>query len=101
MIGRVDLAASNVRELIASLKANLQPASYGTVGVGSPGHVWAHQFETLTGVRVQLIPYRGAAPATQDLVAGRSDLSELERSGSPPYMQPAKSTAFRVLPESR
>ena len=61
MIGRADLPASNLKELVASLKAAPQPASFATVGVGSPGHVWAHQFETLTGVRVQLIPYRGAA----------------------------------------
>ncbi len=101
MIGRADLPASNLRELIASLKANLQPASYGTVGVGSPGHVWAHQFETLTGVRVQLIPYRGAAPAMQDLVAGRIDLSGLEASSSLPYVQGGKIKAFGVLTQSR
>jgi tripartite-type tricarboxylate transporter receptor subunit TctC len=101
MIGRADLPASNLRELIASLKANPQPASYGTVGVGSPGHVWAHQFETLTGVRVQLIPYRGAAPAMQDLVAGRIDLSGLEASSSLPYVQGGKIKAFGVLTQSR
>jgi len=101
MIGRADLPTSNLRELIASLKANPQPASYGTVGVGSPGHVWAHQFETLTGVRVQLIPYRGAAPAMQDLVAGRIDLSGLEASSSLPYVQGGKIKAFGVLTQSR
>ena len=80
MIGRADLPASNLRDLISSLKAGPQPASFATIGVGSPGHVWAHHFEALTGVRVQLIPYRGAAPAMQDLVAGRIDLSGLEAS---------------------
>ena len=49
MIGRADLPASNLRELIASLKASPHPASFATVGVGSPGHVWGRQFEALTG----------------------------------------------------
>jgi tripartite-type tricarboxylate transporter receptor subunit TctC len=101
MIGRADLRASNLRELIAWLKASPQPASFATVGVGSPGHVWGHQFETLTGVRVQLIPYRGAAPAMQDLVAGRIDLSGLEASSSLPYVQAGKIKAFGVLTPSR
>jgi tripartite-type tricarboxylate transporter receptor subunit TctC len=101
MIGRADLPASNLNELVASLKAAPQPASFATVGVGSPGHVWAHQFETMTGVRVQLIPYRGAAPAMQDLLAGRIDLSGLEASSSLPYVQAGKIKAFGVLTEAR
>ena len=101
MIGRADLPASNLAELIAWLKASPQPASFATVGVGSPGHVWGHQFESLTGVRVQLIPYRGAAPAMQDLVAGRIDLSGLEASSSLPYVQASKIKAFGVLTTSR
>ena len=101
MIGRADLPASSLRELIASLKAAPQPASFATVGVGSPGHVWAHQFEAMTGVRLQLIPYRGAAPAMQDLLAGRIDLSGLEASSSLPYVQAGKIKAFGVLTEAR
>ena len=101
MVGRADLPASNLRELIQSLKANPQPASFATVGVGSPGHVWGHQFEALTGLRVQLIPYRGAAPAMQDLVAGRIDLSGLEASSTLPYVQAGKIKAFGVLTSSR
>ena len=101
MVGRADLPAANLRELIQSLKASPQPASFATVGVGSPGHVWGHQFEALTGIRVQLIPDRGAAPAMQDLVAGRIDLSGLEASSSLPYVQAGKIKAFGVLTSSR
>lgn len=101
MVGRSGLAASNVKELVASLKASPQPASFATVGVGSPGHVWAHQFEALTGLRVQLIPYRGLAPAMQDLVADRIDLSGLEASSSLPDVQGGKIKAFGMLTEKR
>src|SRR5258708_20089245 len=78
MIGRADLPASNLKELVASLKSSPQPASFATVGVGSPGHVWAHQFETFTGGRVQLLPYRRAPPAMQHLLAGHIDPSPLQ-----------------------
>jgi tripartite-type tricarboxylate transporter receptor subunit TctC len=101
MVGRADLPASNVKELIAWMKASGQPASFATVGVGSPGHVWAHQFEALTGVRVQLVPYRGLAPGMQDLVAGRIDLSGLEASSSLPYVRGGKIKAFGTLTEKR
>ena len=63
--------------------------------------MWGHQFEALTGVRLQLIPYRGAAPAMQDLVAGRIDLSGLEASSTLPYVQAGKIKAFGVLTQSR
>jgi tripartite-type tricarboxylate transporter receptor subunit TctC len=101
MVGRHDLPANNLKELIAWMKASRQPASYATVGVGSPGHVWSHQFEALTGARVQLIPYRGLAPAMQDLVAGRIDLSGLEASSSLPYVLGGKIKAFGTLTAKR
>jgi tripartite-type tricarboxylate transporter receptor subunit TctC len=101
MIGRADLAASNVKELVALLKAAPAPATFATVGVGSPGHVWGRQFETLTGVRLQLVPYRGLAPAMADLVAGRIDLSGLEASSSLPYVQAGKIKAFGTLTDKR
>ena len=101
MVGRASLPANTLEELIAWMKASPQPASYATVGVGSPGHVWSHQFEALTGARLQLIPYRGLAPAMQDLVAGRIDLSGLEASSSLPYVRGGKIKAFGTLTARR
>ena len=101
MVGRADLAASNVTELVTLLKASPTPATFATVGVGSPGHVWGRQFETLTGVRVQLVPYRGLAPAMADLMAGRIDLSGLEASSSLPYVQGGKIKAFGMITTAR
>src|SRR5206468_7207428 len=66
--------ANSLNELIAWLKANPGKASQGTAGVGSPAHVSGAYFQKETGTRFQFVPYRGAAPAMQDLVAGQIDL---------------------------
>jgi tripartite-type tricarboxylate transporter receptor subunit TctC len=101
LMGRADLPASNMTELIAWLKSRPEPATYAAVGVGSPGHVWSRKFEAMTGARVQLIPYRGAAPAMQDLLAGRVDIAGLEASSSLPYVRAGKVKAFGMLADER
>jgi tripartite-type tricarboxylate transporter receptor subunit TctC len=98
MIGRADLPASNLRELIASLKAGPHRV-FRDGRRQQPGVVWAHRFETLTGC-AWLVPYHGRRPPW-DLVAGRIDLSGLEASNSLPYVQAGKIKAFGVLTPSR
>jgi tripartite-type tricarboxylate transporter receptor subunit TctC len=68
------LPANNVQELIAWLKAHPNQVTAGTGGVGAPSHVAALLFEHITGTTLQLVPYRGAGPALQDLVAGHVDM---------------------------
>ena len=58
------------RELVDHAKANPGKVSYASQGNGSSGHMVAEQFKLLTGVDMVHVPYRGAAPAVQDLVAG-------------------------------
>jgi tripartite-type tricarboxylate transporter receptor subunit TctC len=74
IVAKANLPANSVQELIAWLKANPNKATAGTIGVGSPSHVGALYFQSLTGTRFQVVPYRGAAPALQDLLAGQIDL---------------------------
>jgi tripartite-type tricarboxylate transporter receptor subunit TctC len=68
------LPANNLQELIAWLKANPGRASLGTAGVGTQTHLAGILFQNLTGTSFQQVPYRGAGPATQDLIAGQIDL---------------------------
>jgi tripartite-type tricarboxylate transporter receptor subunit TctC len=68
------LPANNLKELIAWLKANPNKASFGNTGVGSQGHLAGIMFQNLTGTSFQHVPYRGAGPAIQDLIAGQIDL---------------------------
>jgi len=68
------LPANNLKELIAWLKANPDRASLGTSGVGAQTHLAGILFQNLTGTRFQHVPYRGAGPAIQDVIAGQIDL---------------------------
>ena len=99
--GRGDLPAANVRELAAWLKALPQPSPFPTIGAGSPPHVWAIGFANQTGARFQYVPYRGGAPAIQDMLAGRIDLSVLEASSLLPHVNAGKLKAYGLLNPTR
>jgi len=74
IVSKNTVPANDLRELIAWLKANPGKALGGTAGIGSPPHIAAVFFQNLTGTTFQFVPYRGAAPAIQDLLAGQIDL---------------------------
>jgi tripartite-type tricarboxylate transporter receptor subunit TctC len=71
---RKTMPANDLKELIAWLKANPDKATMGTSGVGSPSHVAGVLMEQLVGVKWQMISYRSAGLATQDLLAGITDI---------------------------
>ena len=100
VIGRNGMP-NTLQEVVAWLKANPDKASVATIGTGSPAHVWAVFFQQQTGTRFQLVPYRGAAPAIQDMIAGRIDLASLEGSSTLPYVKSGQIKAFAVQTEAR
>jgi tripartite-type tricarboxylate transporter receptor subunit TctC len=73
MVAKKALPAKDLKELIAWIKANQDKASAGIVGFGSGGHICGLTFQNATGTRYQFVPYKGGAPAMQDLVAGQID----------------------------
>src|SRR5262249_12666368 len=74
IVSKNAVPATDLKGLISWLKSNPDKTSQGTNGVGSPGHVGGLLFQQETGTRFQFVPYRGAALAMQDLVAGHVDL---------------------------
>jgi len=62
--------AKNLKELIAYAKANPGKLTYASQGVGTTGHIGGELFKLTAGVDITHVPYKGAAPAQQDLVAG-------------------------------
>jgi tripartite-type tricarboxylate transporter receptor subunit TctC len=75
MLSRNDFPAKTLRELVAYVKANPGKVSYGTGGPGTPSHVMAVYFGNQVGAPLNIIHYKGAGPAMQDLLAGHIDLS--------------------------
>jgi tripartite-type tricarboxylate transporter receptor subunit TctC len=102
IIARKNLPADDVQTLIRWLKADPGKATAGTIGIGSPSQVGGLHFQTLTGTRFQLVPYRGAAPALQDLVAGQIDLRfGAEASQTLPYLRAGTIKALAVMDRTR
>ncbi len=63
--------ATNVRELVAHAKGKPGALSYASPGSGSSGHLAAELFKSMAGVDLLHVPYKGAAPALQDLMGGQ------------------------------
>jgi tripartite-type tricarboxylate transporter receptor subunit TctC len=60
----------SVKELVAYAKANPGKLTYASQGVGASGHIAAELFKLHAGIDITHVPYKGAAPAAQDLAAG-------------------------------
>jgi len=100
IVGRKDLPANNVKELIAWLKANPKSTA-ATIGVGSGAHMCLIYFSNETGAPINAVPYRGAAPAMQDLLAGTIDLFCPEAGQTLSQYRAGSIKAFAVLTEKR
>jgi len=61
----------SIADLIAAAKAEPEKLSYGTYGIGTSAHLAGELFKTLAGVKLTMVPYKGAAPAITDLVGGQ------------------------------
>ena len=101
ILGKNALPANDITELIAWLKANGGTASAAAVGMGSASHLCGLYFQNHTGTRFAFVPYRGAAPANQDLIAGQIDLFCPEASNSLPLVRSGKVKAYAVLSKTR
>src|SRR5689334_5741694 len=75
LVVRRGLEAENVGALISLAKKSPSAMNYASTGVGSASHLAAELFKTRAGVHLQHIPFRGAAPMTTELLAGRIDVT--------------------------
>ena len=101
ILAKKAMPADDLKGLIAWLKANPDKASAGNGGVGTPPHVIAAFFQKVTGTRFQLVPYRGAGPALQDLVAGQTDLQFDYPVTSLPQVRAGTIRAYAVTAKNR
>ena len=101
IVGKNALPANDAKELIAWLKANPDKASAVTIGAGSAAHICGLYFQDKTGTRFQFVPYRGGAPAMQDLVGGQIDLMCAEASQTITHVRSGKMKAFAVMTPTR
>ena len=101
IVGRTGLPAKDAAELIAWLKASPTPALLAITGQGGAAHVCGLYFESRTGVHFQVVPYRGAGPLYQDMLAGSVDLTCADAGSSLAFLRSGKIRAYAVLGASR
>ncbi|EWS66109.1 Argininosuccinate lyase [Hydrogenophaga sp. T4] len=92
---------STLKELVALAKAQPGKLSYASAGLGSSPHVGAELFKYRTGIFMTHIPYRGAAPAANDLVAGYVPVGMLNVSGVLPFVKAGRLKAIAIAGSSR
>ena len=73
LVTRNDFPANTLAEFIAYIKSNTQKLTFGSGGAGASTHLGCLLLNSAIGVNVQHVPYKGSAPALQDLAAGRID----------------------------
>lgn len=101
IIGKPKMPAANLKELIGWLKENPNKATAGTAGPGSGAHVAGVFFQNLTDTRFSFVPYRGAGPALNDLIAGHIDLMFDQATNSLPQVRGGNIKAFAVTSRTR
>jgi tripartite-type tricarboxylate transporter receptor subunit TctC len=101
LVARTSIPATNSSEFIKFLKANSNKAVAGTAGVGGVAHVLSILLQNEIGSKFQLIPYRGNAPALQDLVAGQIDFMFDSPATSLPHIRDGRLKAFAVTDTRR
>ncbi|HEY4140017.1 MAG TPA: tripartite tricarboxylate transporter substrate binding protein [Pseudolabrys sp.] len=75
---RPDFPAKTPQEFIAYVKANPGKVNYASQGIGTTSHLTAALFETVTGAKLVHVPYKGTAPALNDLIASHVDMIFME-----------------------
>src|SRR5499433_2749754 len=93
VVSRNTLPAKTLPDLIGWLRGNQDKATAGTAGVGSGAHIAGVYLQMLANLRFQFVPYRGTAPALNDLVAGQIDIMVDQASNS---MQQIRAGAIRA-----
>jgi len=74
LVVRPDFAANSIQQLVAMAKAKPGTISYGSNGPGSSAHLTGAQFESVAGIKLIHVPYKGEAPAMNDVMGGQLDI---------------------------
>jgi tripartite-type tricarboxylate transporter receptor subunit TctC len=100
-VSKTAVPAKSLGELLTWLKARPNPPATGTAGAGSASHIAGLYFESVTGIKLEFVPYRGTAPAMNDLVAGQIDLMIDQTSNSIAQVRAGTIRAYAVTDDKR
>jgi tripartite-type tricarboxylate transporter receptor subunit TctC len=95
------LPAKTVKDLVDEARAKPGMLTYGSVGIGSASHLAGEMFAATAGVKLQHVPYRGGAPALQDLIAGHLKTMFTSAVVSIPHIEAGKLRPLAVAAPQR
>ncbi len=101
VVSKNAVPAKDLKELIAWIKQNGDHVTQGTAGAGSASHIAGIYFQKLTGTTFRFIPYRGAGPVMQDMLAGNIDLNFDQAANSLPQVRAGQVRAYAVTAKAR
>ena len=93
------LSVNSVQELVKLGKS--RSLNYGSAGNGSPHHLAAELFKSLTGIEAVHVPYKGSGPALADLMAGNIDFISVEYTAAEPHVKSGKLKAIATATPQR
>ncbi|MFN0164748.1 MAG: Bug family tripartite tricarboxylate transporter substrate binding protein [Burkholderiales bacterium] len=93
--------AGTIPELLAFIRANPGKISFASGGAGAPAHVAGELFKLQTGVEMVHVPYKGAGPAIQDVLAGNVTLMFAAAPAALPFVRAGKLRALAVTSDTR
>ena len=101
LIGRANLPANNMQELVAWIKENKNKVNLANAGPGSAAHLCGMMFQSKLGVDITTIPYKGTGPAMTDLLGGQVDLMCDQTTTTLPQIEAKKVKSFAVTTPQR
>jgi len=96
-----NVPAKNYKEFIAWAKGNAEGTPYASAGTGSPHHLATELFRERSGLKLSHVPYRGAAPAVQDLIGGQVPFMFVDTASAYQHIAAGKLKAIGVASAAR
>lgn len=101
LVVRPDFPAASVRELVAYAKSNPGKMNYGSVGAGGVNHLAFAWFNTVNGLQMQHVPYKGLVQGLQDIMTSRLDTMFAVIGGAAPHLKAGKMKGLAVSGKAR
>src|SRR3954453_5668325 len=101
IVARRDFPANTLPEFIAYVRANQDKVNEAHVGAGAPTHLFCTLFQSMLGIHTGRVPYRGGAPAMNDLMSGQVDFSCISLSGAISQIQGGTLKALAIASPGR
>ncbi len=101
LVTRPDFPANNVKEFIEQVKLNPGKFNYGSIGAGGVNHLASAWFNSMNGLKMEHVAFKGVPPAVQELMAGRIDAMFAVTGGVAPFLESGKIKALAVSGRDR